>query len=235
MLVAPTYWTGFYVGGFFGVDYGTTDVRFPADPASGNKVWAFGALGGGQAGYNYQINRWVLGVEGDIGGGSIKGSRTCGTATGLNGPALFTPALLDCTAKMDWIATATARVGYTYERTLFYVKGGGAWTNTSVNAGCIIDPALNQQNAQHCNNTAGVLTNGFSASSSRAGWTIGYGTEFDLGRNWSAKAEYDYIDFGRKTLVATDGSLFSDHPTTSQVKIGVNYRFSGPSAVVAKY
>jgi hypothetical protein len=36
-------------------------------------------------------------------------------------------------------------------------------------------------------------------------------------------------------LVATDATLISDHPTTSQVKIGVNYRFSGPAAVVAKY
>jgi opacity protein-like surface antigen len=34
---------------------------------------------------------------------------------------------------------------------------------------------------------------------------IGYGTEFDLGRNWSAKAEYDYIDFGSRTALGTDG------------------------------
>ena len=90
-------------------------------------------------------------------------------------------------------------------------------------------------NNPHCNNTAGVVSNGFSTGGSRGGWTIGYGAEFDLGSNWSAKAEYDYIDFGRKTLVATDGALISDHPTTSQVKIGVNYRFSGPAALVAKY
>jgi opacity protein-like surface antigen len=235
VFLAPVYWTGFYVGGFFGVDYGTTDVRFPADPAAGNKIWAFGPLGGAQAGYNYQVNKWVFGVEGDIGGGNIKGSRPCGTATNITVVGAFTPGMFACTAKMDWIATATARVGYAYERTLFYVKAGGAWTDASMTAGCIIAPALNQQNAQHCNNAAGVLSNGFSSSGSRVGWTIGYGTEFDLGHNWSAKAEYDYIDFGRKTTVATDATLISDHPTTSQVKIGVNYRFSGPAAVVAKY
>jgi opacity protein-like surface antigen len=235
-VLAPVSWTGFYVGGFFGVDYGTSDVRFPASPADGNKIWAFGPLGGGQAGYNYQFNKWVFGVEGDVGGGNIKGSRNCGTTTtGLLNPGLFTPLLLDCTSKMDWVATATARVGYAYERTLFYVKAGAAFTNERMSAGCIINPALNVVTSQHCNNGAGVLTNGFSASSSRAGWTIGYGTEFDLGHNWSAKAEYDYIDFGRKTLVAADATVISDHPTTSQVKIGVNYRFSGPIAVVAKY
>jgi opacity protein-like surface antigen len=67
---------------------------------------------------------------------------------------------------------------------------------------------------------------------------IGYGTEteFDLGHNWSAKAEYDYIDFGSRTALATDGvTILRDSGALSQVKIGVNYQFSGPMAVVAKY
>ncbi len=67
------------------------------------------------------------------------------------------------------------------------------------------------------------------------GWTIGYGTEFDLGKNWSAKAEYDYISFGGRTALASDGTTFlSDRADISQVKVGVNYRFA-PSAVVARY
>jgi opacity protein-like surface antigen len=85
---------------------------------------------------------------------------------------------------------------------------------------------LNQRNA---------LTNGFSTSGNRSGWLIGYGTEFDLGRNWSAKAEYNYIDFGSRTALANDGVTFlKDSGAISQVKIGVNYRFSGPAAVVAR-
>jgi opacity protein-like surface antigen len=52
-----------------------------------------------------------------------------------------------------------------------------------------------------CNNPAGVASLGFSTNSSHSGWTIGYRAEFDLGKNWSAKAEYDYIDFGGKTKV----------------------------------
>jgi opacity protein-like surface antigen len=86
-----------------------------------------------------------------------------------------------------------------------------------------------------CTNTFGAASAGWATSSNRAGWTIGYGTEFALGGNWSAKAEYNYMDFGRKTNVATDGSLISDHLTQGQVKIGLNYRFSGPTAVVAKF
>jgi hypothetical protein len=49
-----------------------------------------------------------------------------------------------------------------------------------------------------------------------------------------AGAAAAYMDLGRKTNVATDASLLSDHFTQSQVKIGVNYRFGGPAAVVAK-
>jgi hypothetical protein len=33
-----------------------------------------GFIGGGQVGFNYQINQWVLGVEGDFAGTTIKDS-----------------------------------------------------------------------------------------------------------------------------------------------------------------
>ncbi len=68
----------------------------------------------------------------------------------------------------------------------------------------------------------------------RTAGTLGYGTEFDLGKNWSAKAEYDYLSFGRHTALASDGTAFlTDRSNISQVKVGVNYRF-GPGMVVAK-
>ena len=89
-----------------------------------------------------------------------------------------------------------------------------------------------------CTNQAGVVFangTGFSTSSTRVGWTIGYGTEFDLGKNWSAKAEYDYISFGSHTALASDGTtVMRDRADISQVKVGLNYRF-GPTAVIAKY
>ena len=236
-MMGPVNWTGFYIGGFFGADYGTTDVRFPGAANDGAKIWAFGPIGGGQAGYNYQVNQWVFGVEGEIGAAAIKGARTCGSATGIDPvthlliPGAFSPASFACSTRSDWVATATARVGYAYERTLYYVKAGAAFTESRFNAGCITNaPGGNPP----CNNVAGVAVNSFGASSSRTGWTIGYGAEFDLGRNWSARAEYDYIDFGRKTNLASDGTVVSDHPTTSQAKIGLNYRFA-PGVVVAKY
>jgi opacity protein-like surface antigen len=80
------------------------------------------------------------------------------------------------------------------------------------------------------------VTNGFSTPSyTRVGWTIGFGTEFDLGKNWSAKAEYDFLSFGRHTALASDGTTFlTDRSDISQVKLGVNYRFA-PGAVGPKF
>jgi len=72
-------------------------------------------------------------------------------------------------------------------------------------------------------------------SYTRVGWTIGFGTEFDLGKNWSAKAEYDFLSFGRHTALASDGTTFlTDRSDISQVKLGVNYRFA-PGAVGPKF
>jgi opacity protein-like surface antigen len=63
---------------------------------------------------------------------------------------------------------------------------------------------------------------------------IGYGTEFALTRNWSAKAETEYLSFADKNVIASDGSLLNVGMHVWETKIGVNYRFdAGP--VVARY
>src|SRR6266849_1215716 len=56
-------WTGFYVGVHAGGGWADLGV---GDTGSG-------FIGGGQVGYNYQINpQWVLGVEAEISGSGIK-------------------------------------------------------------------------------------------------------------------------------------------------------------------
>jgi opacity protein-like surface antigen len=242
-VIPPTNWTGFYVGGFLGMAAGKTDIWFVGDPAgAGTNPRVLGALGGGQVGYNYQVNKWVFGLEGDLGAANLHGARTCGTASGKDpnsGVQIgFSPAFLNCQNVVNWMATAAARIGYAWDRTLIYVKAGGAWADDNVNVSCIFGPINGTLGAGNsaCVNRLVALTNGFSTSGHRNGWLIGYGTEFDLGKNWSAKAEYDYIDFGTRTALANDGvTTLRDSGAISQVKIGVNYRFSGPGAVIAKY
>jgi opacity protein-like surface antigen len=175
-----------------------------------------GGLGGGEIGYNYQTaNNWVFGVEADAGATNLHGSRTCD-------PGIDFATSLVCQNSSNWIATVAGRAGYSWGRTLYYVKAGGAWADDRVSTSCIFGPI------GFCFNQFGTPTNGFNNSGSRSGWLIGYGTEFDLGKNWSAKAEYDYIDLGSRTALANDGvTTLRDSGVINQVKIGVNYRSGG--------
>jgi opacity protein-like surface antigen len=236
--IAPTNWTGFYVGGFLGAAAGRTDIGFVGDPTSGSRPWVLGGLGGVELGYNKQINSWVFGVEGDVGAANVHGGRPAGTSDGLaaNGASVaFSPAFFTAQDKTNWMATVTGRVGYALGRTLFYAKGGVALEDSSLTVNCIFGPT-GAIAPRMCLNQAGVLTPGFStADYTRVGWTLGFGSEFDLGKNWSAKAEYDYLSFGRHTALATDGTTFlTDKSYVSQVKVGLNYKFT-PGVVVAKY
>jgi opacity protein-like surface antigen len=244
--IPPTNWTGFYVGGVAGVAYGRTDIGYVTSPIiAGSRPWVFGGLGGVEAGYNRQINNWVFGVEGDIVATNTNGARTAGT----NCPVAFcfnaSPALspffsAGYTAQdtTNWMGTATARIGYAVGRTLFYVKGGGAFEDSTVATTCRQPqpPALTAGGfTAPCTNQAGVATNGFQTTSTRVGWTVGFGSEFDLGRNWSAKTEWDYLSFGSHTATNSDGTtITTDKSYINQVKVGLNYRFA-PTAVVAKY
>jgi opacity protein-like surface antigen len=240
--IGPTNWTGFYVGGFAGAAAGRTDIGFVGAPLpiAGERPWVFGGLGGIELGYNYQFpNNWVLGVEGDVGAANVHGGRTAGAADGLgpfgSGSVGFSPAFYTIQDKTNWMATVTGRVGYSWGRTLFYGKGGVALEDSSTTVNCIFGPTANL-GGMSCLNQAGANVAGLSTPwYTRVGWTLGYGTEFDLGKNWSAKAEYDYLSFGRHTALATDGTTFlTDKSWVSQVKIGVNYKFT-PGVVVAKY
>jgi opacity protein-like surface antigen len=178
-------------------------------------------------------------VEGDVGAANVRGGGTAGIADGLDALGAgvgFSPAFFTVQDKTNWMATATARVGYAWGRTLYYAKGGAAFEDDSISAACIFGPT-GATPIRACLNQAGVVSGGFStAATTRVGWTLGFGTEFDLGKNWSAKTEYDYIGFGSKQFgVASDGTtIVTDRINISQVKVGVNYRF-GPGVVVAKY
>ena len=61
---------------------------------------------------------------------------------------------------------------------------------------------------------------------SYTGWTLGAGTEYMLSRNWSARAEYRYEDFGH-TDMAFAGYGMRISPRTHGIRLGVSYRFGG--------
>jgi len=103
--LAPVFsWTGFYIGGHGG--YGWSDSQ---------GLDLRGGFGGGQIGYNYQVNNFVWGIEGDIAGGDI--SETDNFA-GVSVKVTF-----------NTLASLRGRVGVAYGNALFYGTGGGGWGN----------------------------------------------------------------------------------------------------------
>ena len=134
---------------------------------------------------------------------------------------------------MSWIATVAGRFGYLFgPRTLTYVKGGVAFGHETWSVSCNLGP-LNATGGgsspfpfEECLNPAHDRLDNISASDTRVGGTIGYGVEFALTQNWSAKGEFDWIDFGSKNLTASDGTVFTAKQwSVSEVKVGVNYHF----------
>lgn len=107
-------WSGFYVGANAGVDFnGEFGTNF-----SGNLDKDTGFIGGGVVGYNYQIDNFVFGVEGDL--NYLSGEATSGTTS----------------AELDFLGTFTARAGYTpFDRLLAYVEGGLAVGRTDLSLG----------------------------------------------------------------------------------------------------
>jgi outer membrane immunogenic protein len=219
-VLAPIYnWTGFYVGGHVGYGWGSeswTRIAGSGGEAGIGTVRSFdldGALAGGQIGFNYQVSQWVFGVEGEMSwsgvGGGLAGFNN-------NGPASWN-------TDVNWIGTLTGRIGYAFDRSLLYVKGGGAWADNDYN-----HPATGGQ-------LQALL---YTGSATRSGWLIGAGFEYGFAPNWSAKIEYNYIDFGteRITLNGTGGRwvTFDSDQEIQTVKLGINYRFGG-GPVVAKY
>jgi len=211
--VPPYNWTGCYVGGHAGYGWGrsestatTTNANFPTgfvfDPTD-----LRGAIAGGHAGCNYQMDHLVFGVEGDFSWSDIKGDETNFS------PAGFIPGnSTTSSTKLTWLADITGRAGYAWNNWLLYAKGGAAWTH--VDGSSVTGPVANT--------TAG--------SETRSGWIIGGGVEWGFAPHWSAKIEYDYFDLGTADIIrVTASNGFQNHRdsklTVNVAEIGLNYHF----------
>ena len=195
----PFTWTGHYIGVHIGGLWGKKDWR---DSSFATSHDLSGFIGGGQIGFNYQTGQWVWGIQGDWAWTNADGNSTCS-------PTGFTAS---CSSDVKWLASVTGRLGYTWDRSLLYIKGGGAWEkdNYSVN---ITAPAA----------SVGTST----AGQTRSGWTLGAGWEYAFQNNWTGFVEYNYYDFGSKTVSfsSTVGSInIKEHKHV--VKAGLNYMFN---------
>ena len=267
-------WTGFYIGANVGYSWGrgsgdlvgtaTTTTRTRvfrtagptlisddtvvgaavpfAGTGSANNI--DGIIGGGQIGYNWQSGPILFGLEADFqGSGERGGSTFCQTAACPLGSLTGS-----VDHKLRWFGTARARAGWLpTDRVLLYVTGGLAY---------------GQIDSDYTLGFLGTPLTGFSAKNTKAGYTIGGGIEGALWGNWTAKAEYLFMDLGSfasgngvattttsVNLLNTPQQAFNtviDTSTTASgafnnrfrdhiFRVGINYRFGSEPVVSARY
>ena len=236
---APVYfqpgydWTGIYIGANVGFGWGRSSdtSALSAGPtlfSDTNRSKLDGVVGGGQIGYNWQMQNWLVGLEGDFQGTGQRGihSFTCPTGVctasvgALPGPAL--PVSL--TQQLDWFGTLRLRGGFLVSPSvLLYGTGGLAYGQV---------------------NSRSTLVGTATSSVIQPGWTVGAGVEGVIVGDWTAKLEYLYVDLGRASdtftslVISPDGitpllGSFNSRITDNIVRVGFNYKFSGPS--IPKY
>ncbi len=223
----PMDWTGLYVGGHLGggVSEAQWSDPFPTGPSGrggtnvagfGDSAHATGALGGGDIGANVQAGQLVLGAQLDGSLADLRGENTCFTG-GLGG--------LNCQHIVNGLGAATGRLGYAWDRSLAYIKAGGAWVDTTYNL---------------IGDTNNVTLGRGSTSMTTWGWTAGVGIEYALSNHWTTFAEYDHIGLPAATVPFPTVAIISTSTigvsqSIDLFKMGVNYKIDlGWSAVVAK-
>jgi len=163
-------------------------------------------LGGVQGGFDYQFApNWVAGIEAEH-----------SWLPADNRGVQFPEGTL-VTSDTDQLGSVTGRLGYTWGPALLYAKGGFAWRNSDLGV------------------SVGSVPSAFTASgNNKNGYTVGAGLEYLFAPNWSAKAEYQYYNFGNTALTSGPADIagLRGREDEHTVKFGVNYRFGwgGPPA-----
>ena len=166
---SPVYsWTGCYVGANAGYGWGHASADTNADSlaslglptASSTSVKPRGFVGGGQAGCNWQYNVAVFGFETDFQGATQKASRFSSVPFNIfEGPSGNVSQHVE--ARLRWFGTVRARAGVlVVPSVLVYGTGGLAYGNVKVTDTIAVD---------------GFGSTTVSTSSTRTGWTAGFG------------------------------------------------------------
>jgi outer membrane immunogenic protein len=217
-------WTGIYVGGQIGYAWGTGSNNFNGTLPDGTVIATSvggtpnGVIGGANVGFNYQINLWVLGLEGTVDGTSLSNTAVASFPDGST---------VSANSTADVQGSIRGRLGVAFDRVLIYATGGVAFGGFNTNF------ALSDPND-------GIFVNG-SRSNTRVGWTFGGGIQYAVTNNWSVRGEYRYTDFGSINNGLTAATAFFNggrQLRQNQVQVGFDYKFDWfppPPPIVAKY
>jgi outer membrane immunogenic protein len=220
-VIAPTYevapppaiyswWTGCYVGGNIGGAWGrpgyTHDNSVVIEHFEFTPV---GLIGGGQFGCQYQWNSLVFGLEGTWSWANVQQHQ----------PSTLLPDR-DRFIEISQIGTVTARLGYAWDRTMLYAKGG--WAGVRVSARAV-------------NITSGEFSDFTDWSN---GWTVGVGLEHVPWQNIVFGVETNVyggltFDHAGRDNVGNPFRFFNSDATIWAITVRASYLFGPP--IVTRY
>jgi len=196
-------WTGFYVGGNLGAainsstvdqnvnsgDLGDIGKELKDQIQDSQTVFT----GGGELGYNWQFNSWVLGAEADFNWTDFNDSSH--HHRDIEGLGTVDT---DLSLEADWFGTLRGRLGFAVNNWLIYGTGGAAYGHVKAQGKIAFD------------NDNGDFFKG-SESSTNWGWTAGGGAEFAFDQNWIVGAEVLYVNLGSSDFNFNNGALNEIH------------------------
>lgn len=220
----PIYdWAGLYVGVSSGAGFplhvgerlqaggGSNAPFFDLYP---NSVTRTGVTVGAQAGYNWRGGPWVWGFETDF---NLFDGRRGPTGAYVSSPSCCGLPIfaLDYHSSANFFATIRGRAGVAFDRALIYLTAGVA-------AGGARGPAV-----------LSIGGSQFSApwsQSSRMKYALGAGFEYAFADDWSARAEYLFLNQSLNTQLFGDNGgnafYFSRIRNKNHVlRFGVHYHF----------
>jgi len=238
-------WTGVYIGGFLGRATGATLTHsFNSDLRNRTGVLAgFNAkgaseyststsfIGGGTAGYNWQIGKssYLVGVEAEYGYLSeVASSKISAKSTG--GLNYHTQ---NKTTIGSGYGLVGARLGYVFNRALLYAKGGVVFTEVNTAHTTTSDLGGDFTNFKAASTNYGGITTGYGI-----GGGVEYAPSFYNNEKFTIKLEYLYLGIptsGNSTTsscyipvpcaLSVDTALHTNTAGISTIKVGINYRF----------
>jgi outer membrane immunogenic protein len=213
--IAPRYdWSGPYVGAFGGYAFGNSDASgslFDEGPAT-HLTFGLdpdGFVAGLDAGYNWQIDSIVFGLEAEASYNFAEDSSVVFVSESSNGVVDDDHASVE----FGFQGALTGRLGFAADRTLLYAKGGLAIADIDQSAGDL--------------DFGGVVDPSDLASFSKTlfGYVVGGGIEFAVSDSLSTFVEYNYSDFEDTSVISLDEDNVSFSNSMNVVKAGINFHF----------
>ena len=225
-------WTGYYVGLNVGGAFDNTDrvdvsglssILGTGPDALSLRNKSSGVTAGGQAGYNYEFalgnsNGIVVGLEVDAAYTDLSSNLP------IDSGDIVAGSTVNLRSRLDYLGTIRGRLGYAYDRFLFYGTGGFAY-GTVEHSATLDVPGLGSMAA------ANLTTNeiGF-AYGGGVEYALPVDTFFHLPNNnaVTVRAEYLHYELGETSAnFALPGVAASIklHDVGNLARFGVNYKF----------